>query len=205
MALVANFKTTSLIIALLSASGCILIPDGKPLSDPYVSPVDEKLCGVWRFETGESDPAQYLFIEKSQAKGNPVLLKLVFSSHRDRDKDHTDESTAYCSTTTLGDFTYLNVLRSEDLGAPDSYKEWIHRVETNDAMTEWATVEKYRLNDGHLDLWRGVNLGDKAYAAVVDGKRTPAEMRAALIKHLKSTGGETLFPETSRERCVRVK
>ena len=203
MSSIANFKTTAFFIALLSASGCVLLPDGKPLSDPYVSPVDEKLCGVWRFDTGESGPAQYLFIEKSQAKGNPLLLKLTFSPHRERSKDHIDESTAYCSTTTLGDFTYLNVLGSEDLDTPDSYKEWIHRVETNDA--EWATVEKYRLNDGHLDLWRGVSLGDKAYAAVVDGKRTPAEMRAALIKHLKSTGGESLFPETTRERCVRVK
>ena len=155
MPTIANFKTTSLFIALLSTSGCILIPDGKPLSDPYVSPVDENLCGVWRIDTGESDSAQYLFVEKTQAKGNPKLLKLVFSSKLDRNKDHTDASTAYCSTTTLGDFTYLSVLGSHDFDEPDSYKEWVHRVQTDGLMTEWATIMKYRLNDGHLDLWRG--------------------------------------------------
>jgi hypothetical protein len=202
---IANFRTTSLCIALLLASGCILIPDGKPLSDPYVSPVDEGLCGVWRLDTEEPDLAHYLFIEKSQAKGNPVLLKLVGRSHRTKSTEKSDESPLYCSTTTLGDISYLNVLGSDDFSAPNSYKEWIRGVETDGALNEWAFLIKYRVKEGHLDLWWGAKFSDEAYRKILEPAQTPAEARAALIKHLKSTGGKPLFPETSRASYVRVK
>ncbi len=204
MSSITKFRTTSLFIALLLASGCIWIPDGKPLSDPYVSPVDESLCGVWQLDTGEPDAAYYLFVEKSQAKGNPVLLKLVSTSHRTRTKENTDEKTLYCSTTTVGDLTYLTVLGSGDFSEPDSYKEWIHGVETNSAFIEFAYLVKYRVKEGRLDLWWG-KLSDEAYDKILEAAQTPAEARAALIKHLKSTGGKTLFPETDRVPYVRVK
>jgi hypothetical protein len=202
---IAKFRTTSLFIALLLAAGCIVIPDGKPLSDPYISPVDESLCGVWRLDTDKEDPAQYLVIEKSQAKGNPVLLKFVGTPYKTRSKENTYAAEFYCSTTTLGDVTYLNVL-SDDLGTPDSYKEWIHRVELTGAIgaiTAFTVLVKYRVKEGRLDIWWEGAI--KPYAAILEAPQTPAEQRAALIKHLKSTGGRTLFPETDRVAYVRVK
>jgi hypothetical protein len=87
----------------------------------------------------------------------------------------------------------------------DSYKEWIHGVETNSEFIEFAYLVKYRVREGHLDIWWGVELGDKGYGKILEAAQTPAEARAALIKHLKSTGGKTLFPDTTRTSYVRVK
>ena len=188
------------LVALLFGS-CTLIQTTQPLSDPLISPADERLYGHWKAlipkdYTSRVEADVYIGRTGEEKISDAITeANLVFWDPVDKT---TGAETGFFSTTRIGGETYLNVIDIVD-GDPGEVLSQGGYAAWADEPGKYSILLRYEIEGSTLRLWivarSGTTLRDLAAAGKIKIGKADLVTAESLAGYLGKNGGVALFGE----------
>jgi hypothetical protein len=179
-----------------------------PLSDPDKAKLDERLCGRWSHTNTDGETSTWT-IGKPKRDGAPAGLMVAVSVWCDKNHE-VDFGDACFFPTVLGDHSYMNVIKFDDVERMEARKWDMAKV------TRYTFV-RYRVEGDTLTIWL---MDDKPVAEAIQAGRlkgtvekekksfgktvTITDTTDNLIRFVKAEA-KALFPDEDRMVLTRIK
>lgn len=192
------------LVILASIGGCVTLD--QPLSDIMDAKPDEALCGVWRLNQGADGDVSLGFVglKSGETDAPQGLLEVALPSFSPARKTIEAGKPITAFVTRIKDFTYLNLLNTENEVEPDL------NLSTKEGYTKWkaqtkrpVTLMKYKIEGDQLTVWYGGPDADWQPGGAMREKYGQAP--EALADLIQKEGDTAIFPPDKKQTYSRVK